>query len=187
MYSEALYFEDKFNSYPVSVDYMKSIRPRIQNKIPIVGPEDENYWALNGDTYMKGAWVMHTLRSAINDDPVWFEILKEFMFENAKSHVSTEDFFNKVKEKTGTDYSYFSEQYFYSPNQPELEYYQTDSSFYYRWNNVNDNFIMPMGLLVNGIEKRVLPNQEFQSFDISQHAAIEVMDWKFYVKPIEKK
>jgi aminopeptidase N len=186
VYSEALYFEDKFNSYPVSVDYLKSIKSRIQNKIPIVGPEDENYWALNGDTYMKGAWVMHTLRSAINDDPIWFAILKEFMIENAKNHVNTEDFFNKVEEKTYTDYSYFSEQYFYSPNQPELEYYQTDSSFYYRWNNVNDNFIMPMDLLVNGIEKRVLPNQEFQSFNIAQHATIEVMDWKFYIKPVNK-
>jgi aminopeptidase N len=185
VYSEALYFEDKFNSYPVSVDYMKSIRPRIQNKIPIVGPEDENYWALNGDTYMKGAWVMHTLRSAINDDPNWFTILKEFMVENAKSHVNTEDFFEKVKEKTGSDYSYFSEQYFYTPNQPELEYYQTDSSFYYRWNNVNDNFIMPMGILVNGVEKRVSPNKEFQSFDIVEHSTIEVMDWKFYVKPVK--
>ncbi len=187
VYSEALYFEDKFNSYPVSVDYMKSIRPRIQNKIPIVGPEDENYWALNGDTYMKGAWIMHTLRSVINDDPTWFAILKEFMVENAKSHVNTEDFFDKVKEKTGSDYSYFSEQYFYTPNQPELEYYQTDSSFNYRWKNVNDNFIMPLDLLVNGVEKRVLPNQEFQSFDIKKHATIEVMDWKFYVKPIQKK
>jgi aminopeptidase N len=185
VYSEALYFEDKFKSYPVSVDYMKSIRSRIQNKIPIVGPEDENYWALNGDTYMKGAWVMHTLRSAINDDPNWFAILKEFMVENAKSHVNTEDFFEKVKEKTGSDYSYFSEQYFYTPNQPELEYYQTDSSFYYRWNNVNDNFIMPMGILVNGVEKRVLPNKEFQSFDIVEHSTIEVMDWKFYVKPVK--
>ena len=187
VYSEALYFEDKFNSYPISVDYLKSIKSRIQNKIPIVGPEDENYWALNGDTYMKGAWVMHTLRSAINDDIVWFEILKEFMTENAKSHVSTEDFFDKVKEKTGTDYLYFSEQYLYSPNQPELEYYQTDSSFSYRWNNVNDSFVMPMDLLVNGVEKRVLPNQEFQSFDITEHSTIEVMDWKFYVKPIQKK
>jgi aminopeptidase N len=185
VYSEALYFEDKFNSYPVSVDYMKSIRPRIQNKIPIVGPENENYWALNGDTYMKGAWVMHTLRSAINDDPVWFEILKEFMIENAKGHVSTEDFFLKVQEKTGVDYSYFSEQYFYSPNQPKLEYYQTNSSFHFRWNNVNDNFIMPMDLLVNGITKRVLPNQEFQSFNITQHSTIEIMDWKFYVNPKE--
>ena len=186
VYTEALYFEDKFNSYEVGVDYLKSIKSRIQNKIPIVGPEDENYWALNGDTYMKGAWVMHTLRSAINNDAIWFGILKEFMVENAKSHVSTEDFFNKVKEKTGTDYTYFSEQYFYSPNQPELEYYQTDSEFYYRWDNVNDNFVMPMGILVNGIEKRVFPLQEFQSFDISKHSTIEVMDWKFYVKAIKK-
>jgi aminopeptidase N len=105
------------------------------------------------------------------------------MTENAKSHVSTEDFFVKVKEKTGTDFSYFSEQYFYTPNQPELEYYQSDSSFYYRWNNVNDNFIMPIDLLINGKVKRVLPNQEFQSFDIRKHASIEVMDWRFYVLP----
>jgi aminopeptidase N len=186
VYSEALYFEDKFNSYPVSIDYLKSIKSRIQNKIPIVGPENENYWALNGDTYMKGAWVMHTLRGVINDDPTWFTILKEFMVENAKGHVSTEDFFDKVKESTGVDYSYFSEQYFYTPNQPELEYYQTDSKFYYKWNNVNDNFVMPMDLLINGIEKRVLPNQKFQFFDIKQHATIEVMDWKFYVNPIQK-
>jgi aminopeptidase N len=186
VYSEALYFEDKFNSYPVSIDYLKSIKSRIQNKIPIVGPENENYWALNGDTYMKGAWVMHTLRSVINNDFIWFAILREFMIENAKGHVSTEDFFSKVKEKTGVDYTYFSEQYFYSPNQPELEYYQTDSSFYYKWNNVNKNFVMPIDLLVNGIQMRILPKKEFQSFDISNHATIEVMDWKFYIKPIQK-
>jgi aminopeptidase N len=186
VYSEAVYFEDKFNSYEVGVHYLNSLKNRIVNEVPIVGNENENHWALHGDTYMKGAWVMHTLRSAINNDKIWFEILKEFMIDNAKSFANTEDFFNKVREKTGTDYSYFSEQYFYSPNQPHLEYYQTDSSFHYRWSNVNDNFIMPMDLLVNGIKKRVLPNQEYQSFDIKKHTAIEVMDWKFYVKAIKK-
>ena len=186
VYSEAVYFEDKFNSYEVGVHYLNSLKNRIVNEIPIVGNENENHWALHGDTYMKGAWVMHTLRSAINNDKIWFEILKEFMIENAKSFAHTDDFFDKVKEKTGTDYSYFSEQYFYSPNQPQLEYYQTDLSFYYRWNNINDNFIMPIDLLVNGIVKRVFPNQEFQSLDIKKHTAVEVMDWKFYVKPIKK-
>ena len=183
VYSEAVYFEDKFNSYEVGVHYLNSLKNRIVNEIPIVGNENENHWALHGDTYMKGAWVMHTLRSTINNDKIWFEILREFMTENAKSFANTEDFFDKVKEKTGTDYSYFSEQYFYNPNQPHLEYYQSDSSFYFRWNNVNDNFIMPIDLLVNGKVKRVLPNQEFQSFDIRKHASIEVMDWKFYVLP----
>ena len=136
---------------------------------------------------MKGAWIMHTLRSVIDDDEVWFAILKEFMIENAKGFASTEDFFDKVTEKTGTDYSYFSEQYFYSPNQPVLEYYQTDSSFHYKWSNVNDYFIMPIVLLINGVEKIVEPSQEFQSFEIRKHAAIEIMDWKFYVNPVEKK
>ena len=48
---------------------------------------------------MKGAWVMHTLRSAINNDEVWFQILKEFMVENAKGFASTGDFFAKALKK----------------------------------------------------------------------------------------
>jgi len=184
VYSEALYFEDKFNSYEVGVHYLNTLKNRIVNEIPIVGNENENHWALHGDTYMKGAWVMHTLRSAINDDIIWFEILKEFMIENAKDFANTRDFFNKVEEKTLTDYWYFAEQYFYTPNQPELEYYQNDSEFFYRWSNVNDNFKMPLDILVNGKEERILPKKEFQSFLISKHSQIEIMDWKFYVKAI---
>ena len=187
VYSEAIYFEDKFDSYEVGVHYLNTLKNRIVNKIPIVGNEDENHWALHGDTYMKGAWIMHTLRSVINNDKIWFLILREFMIENAKSFADTKDFFNKVNEKTGVDYWYFAEQYFYTPVQPELEYYQTDSEFFYRWRNVNDNFIMPIDLLVNNKELRVTPAKEFSSLKIKKHSQVEVMDWKFYVKKIEKK
>ncbi len=187
VYSEAVYFEDKFKSYEVGIHYLNTIKNRIVNKIPIVGNENENHWALHGDTYMKGAWVMHTLRSVINDDEIWFSILKEFMIENAKGFVNTKDFFDKVNEKTGKNYWYFAEQYFYTPYQPELEYYKTDSEFFYRWNNVNDNFNMPLDFLINGKEKRLIPTESFQSFKISRHSQIEVMDWEFYVKPVELK
>ncbi len=181
VYSESLYFEDKFNSYAVGVHYLNTLKNRIVNEIPIVGKENENHWALHGDTYMKGAWVMHTLRSTIDNDKIWFEILKEFMIENAKGFADTKNFFEKVFEKTGIDYWYFAEQYFYTPNQPELEYYQTQKKFYYKWNNVNENFKMPIDLLVNGAVKRVIPSHKFKSFDIDRHAQIEVMDWKFYI------
>ena len=187
VYSESIFFEDKFKSYEVGVHYLNTIKNRIVNEIPIVGNENENHWALHGDTYMKGAWVMHTLRSVINNDKVWFEILKEFMEENAKGFVNTIDFFNKVEEKTGADMWYFAEQYFYSPNQPELEYYQTDTDFYFKWNNVNDNFVMPLGFLINGKEHRFTPTKKYSSFEITKHSQIEVMDWKFYVKPIQRK
>ena len=183
VYSEALYFEDKFDSYEVGVHYLNTIKNRIVNEIPIVGNENENHWALHGDTYMKGAWVMHTLRSVINNDEIWFKILKEFMVENAKGFADTKDFFNKVNEKTGQDFWYFAEQYFYSPNQPELEYYQTNNEFYFRWNNINENFVMPIGILVNGVEERVTPSKDYQSFKIEKHSQIEIMDWKFYVLP----
>jgi aminopeptidase N len=183
VYSEALFFEDKFNSYEIGVHYLNTLKNRIANEIPIVGRENENHWALHGDTYMKGAWIMHTLRSVINNDKIWFEILNEFMIENAKGFADTEEFFNKVNEKTGNDYWYFADQYFYSPNQPKLDYYQTNSDFYYRWNNVNEDFKMPIDFLVNGKVKRVYPESEFQSFKISKLSTVEVMDWKFYVLP----
>tara|TARA_B100000900_G_scaffold414937_1_gene443126 strand:- start:386 stop:2041 length:1656 start_codon:yes stop_codon:yes gene_type:complete len=187
VYSEALYFEDKFKSYEVGIHYLNTLKNRIVNEIPIVGRENENHWALHGDTYMKGAWVMHSLRSVINNDDIWFKILKEFMIENAKGFANTEDFFDKVNEKSGIDFSYFAKQYFYSPHQPQLEFYQTDSKYFYRWNNVNNDFNMPIDLLVNGKEKRVTPSMKFESFEISKHSQIEVADWKFYVQPIEIK
>ena len=187
VYSEAIYFEDKFDSYEVGVHYLNSLKNRIANEIPIVGNENENHWALHGDTYMKGAWVMHTLRSVIDDDQIWFQILKEFMVENAKSFANTRDFFNKVNQRTGKDLWYFAEQYFYTPYQPHLEYYQTDSEFFYRWKDVNDNFIMPLGFLINGEEKRHIPTKNFQSFKISKHSTIEIMDWKYYVEKSEFK
>ncbi len=186
VYSEAIYFEDKFNSYEVGVHYLNTLKNRIVNNIPIVGNEDENHWALHGDTYMKGAWVMHTLRNVINDDKLWFKILKEFMIENAKGFANTRDFFDKVYNITGTDFWYFAEQYFYSPNQPELEFYQNDSEFFYRWSNVNDNFHMPLDLMVNGEELRVYPTKEYQKLNINKHSLVEVMDWDFYVLPINK-
>ncbi len=187
VYSEAIYFEDKFNSYEVGVHYLNTLKNRIANNIPIVGNENENHWALHGDTYMKGAWVMHTLRSVIDDDNKWFEILKEFMIENAKGFADTRDFFDKVNEKTDNDYWYFAEQYFYTPHQPELLYYQTDSEFYFKWDNVNDNFEMPVKILLNGDERKILPSHKFQSIKIKKYSQIEIMDWKYYIKPVNFK
>ena len=187
VYSEAIYFEDKFDSYELSVHYLNSIKDRIKNKIPIVGKENENHWALNGDTYMKGAWVMHTLRSVINDDKIWFEILKEFMIENAKGFANTRKFFDKVNQKTGKDYWYFAEQYFYSEKQPEIEFLQTDNEFFFKWNNVNEGFNMPVDLIVNGKEIRIFPEKEnYKSLKIKRNSQIEVADWKFYIKKISK-
>ena len=133
-------------------------------------------------TYMKGAWIMHNFKSVVDNDKIWFEILKEFMIENAKGFANTRDFFNKVNEKTNSDYWYFAQQYFYTPNQLIFKYYQTEEEFHYKWENVNDNFTMPIDLLVNG-KKKFTPKKEYQKFDINKHSQIEAMDWRFYILP----
>ena len=42
---------------------------------------------------------------------------------------------------------------------------------------------MPIGILVNGVEERVTPSKDYQSFKTEKHSQIEIMDWKFYVLP----
>ena len=46
---------------------------------------------------------------------------------------------------------------------------------------------MPLGFLINGKEQRFTPTKKYSSFEITKHSQIEVMDWKFYVKPIQRK
>ena len=73
MYSEVLYIEDQLG-YPMSIHYLLELRPRIRNRRAIVGPRDEYYWGFE-DAYNKGAWILHTLRSVLNDDKTFFGIL----------------------------------------------------------------------------------------------------------------
>ena len=44
---------------------------------------------------------------------------------------------------------------------------------------------MPLDLLVNGKVLRVSPSSEYQSLKISKHSQVEIMDWKFYVEPVQ--
>ena len=156
VYSEAMFIEQELG-YNVMLDFMLRKRNGIQNKIPIIGPENENYWAF-GDSYNKGAWVMHTLRHVINDDLIWWETLKAFAVENAKSNVNTQDFISHVESKIKINLKYFFDQYFYDHRVPILEYYQEEENLYYKWTDTVNNFSMPIDVEVNGTEKRILPN-----------------------------
>ena len=91
VYSEAMFIEDQLG-YNVMVDFLLGKRKGIKNKLPIVGPENQNYWAF-GDSYVKGAWIMHALRHLIDNDGLWWYILKTFSIKNAFGLI----FFNVLK------------------------------------------------------------------------------------------
>jgi aminopeptidase N len=166
------------------IDFMLRKRKGIQNKLPIVGPENENYWAF-GDSYNKGAWVLHTLRYLINDDRIWWDVLKSFAVNHAKSHVKTEDFVQHVENKTGTDLGYFFKQYFYENSIPSLEYHQKDGKLFFKWIDVISGFKMPLDIEVNGIKTRIFPTTEIQSVKIPIHSVVHIRDWEFLISKKE--
>ncbi len=176
VYSEAMFIEDQLG-YNVMVDFLLDKRKGIRNKLPIVGPINQNYWAF-GDSYIKGAWIMHTLRHVIDDDEIWFNILKSFAVDNAKGHVTTEDFLNYVIHYTGYNYQIIFYQYFYTHKPPTLEYYQDGNHFFYRWDAVS-GFNMPIDINVNGIERRIVPTKDVQEIEISEFSVIRIRDWEF--------
>ena len=176
VYSEAMYIEDKLG-YNVMVDFLLDKRKGIRNKLPVVGPINSNYWAF-GDSYVKGAWIMHTLRHVIDDDELWFDILKSFAVKNAKSHVSTEDFLNHLIYKTRYNFQLIFYQYFYTHKPPVFEYYQDGNKFFYRWDAVN-GFDMPIDINLNGVELRINPKKDINHIDISEFSVIHIRDWEF--------
>ena len=176
VYSEAMYIEDKLG-YNVMVDFLLDKRKGIRNKLPVVGPINSNYWAF-GDSYVKGAWIMHTLRHVIDDDELWFDILKSFAVKNAKSHVSTEDFLNHVIYKTRYNFQLIFYQYFYTHKPPVFEYYQDGNKFFYRWDAVS-GFDMPIDINLNGVELRINPKKDINHIEISEFSVIHIRDWEF--------
>jgi aminopeptidase N len=176
VYSEAMFIEQELG-YNVMIDFMRKKR-RFQNISPIVGPENENYWAF-GDSYNKGAWAMHTLRHVVDNDNLWWETIKAFAIENAKSSVNTKDFISHVENKTKMSLSYFFDQYFFDKRVPTLQYFQVGNQFHYRWADTVNDFSMPINIEINGQEKRIIPKTEKQTLTISEHSVVHVKDWQF--------
>src|SRR5207253_543599 len=125
------------------LNYMLVYRLFIANKFPVVGPAGVRYFDYrNSDCYQKGAWVLHTLRTQINNDTIFFDILKSYQKKYKMKTVSSQDFINMVNEKAGEDYAWFFNQYLYKREVPFLEYYWDKTNFYYRWKYVDSTFKM---------------------------------------------
>ena len=155
-YCEALFVESTQgkNAY---LRYMYYYRIFIENKYPIIGPENRRYFDYrNSDCYQKGAWVLHTLRSQINNDTIFFDIMKSFYSTYRYKTCTSEDFIDIVNKKTNNEYGWFFKQYLHKRESPILEYYWDKQKFYYRWSNVDADFKIPIELYLDKIIKITL-------------------------------
>lgn len=172
-YSEALFFEETMGK-ETYINYLYYYSLLIKNKRPMVGPTEVNYWNYkDSDPYVKGALMMHSLRISIGNDSVFFDVLKSFFTKYKHQTVTSKDFINMVNEKTGSDYSWFFNQYLYQHQPPKLEYYievsdkTEEQKLYYKWTNVESDFVMP--ILVNypdGSKVKIYPTATEKSITV---------------------
>jgi aminopeptidase N len=168
-YSEALYAE-RINGYDAYLSLLQLYSFFIKNKQPVVGPRDVNYWNYkDGDVYMKGALTLFSLRNAVNDDKLFFDIIKTFYQTHKYSTAHTSEFVSLVNEKTGQDYSAFFQQYLYHRECPNLEYtsYKTGKNEYcfaYKLSNTIPGFKMPIQVNVDGKTTKLTATDSLQYF-----------------------
>ena len=167
-YMEALYVEQRFG-YDRMVEYLLAQKKLIRNSAPIQGPRDMNFSPMHStDQYYKGSWMLHTLRNAIDDDAIWFGLLRGFYEQNALSNTSTAAFIQYVNTYTHHDYTPFFKQYLYYSKLPVLEYQLTQKKkklfVKYRWKADAEGFNMPIIFGDSKQSVRVTPTSEWQTF-----------------------
>ncbi len=163
-YLEALYVECT-SSYEDALRYLESQRIFINNAEPMVGPPNVNFrnWEA-GDQYFKGAWVLHTLRNALDDDSKWFALLRA-LYDNFKYKTcSTEEVIRFINAYTGKDFTRFFEQYLYHPGTPILAHEVTqvgaDVQVSFKWSADVPGFDMPVKVGKPGSYFMIYPNTE---------------------------
>lgn len=148
-YCEALYVE-QLSGKQAYLNYMYFQRLMIKNKLPVVRKHNIRYFDYHDeDIYTKGSWILHTLRNTINDDSLFFDILKTFCMENNQKQILSDEFIKLVNAKTGKDYNWFFKQYLYDRRAPFLEFYWEGSDFYYRWVDTDTDFKLPVEIKID--------------------------------------
>ncbi|MFT6130632.1 MAG: aminopeptidase N [Neolewinella sp.] len=161
-YMEALYVEYRYGEQDAQ-RYLGTQRRFIQNQSPILGPLGVNFDDFRGsDHYYKGAWVLHTLRYSLNDDALFFSMLRSFYQDNERSIVSTQqviDYFSRYAKK---DLNPFFDQYLRHPDVPVLEVRKSGKQVEYRWRAQAKGFNMPVGILIGKEPVRLQPTDKWQ-------------------------
>lgn len=164
-YMEAVYVEEYYG-YETAVAYLRDYRNYITNLLPMVGPKDVNFKDHDTDIYYKGALMLHVLRGCINNDALWWDLLKSFYRRHSMGHARSEDFAALVAEKTGKDYAWFFNQYLYDKNLPilELKLSENKRELFARWQTQQAEF--PMPVTIN--KKRFVPGKEWTAVPLTK-------------------
>ncbi len=87
---------------------------------PVIDQQpDDLFDLLNGNSYTKGAWVLHMLRNVVGDS-VFFEGIRRYYAEHREGTALTADLRHVMERASGEDLDWFFDQWLHRPGYPEV-------------------------------------------------------------------
>ena len=167
-YMEGLYVEYLYGK-PDAIKYLNGLKKKIGNKKAIL-VSDSGGKTIHGvnqqptqDMYFKGALMINTLRSVINDDPKWFGLIHGFYQEFKYRNILTEDVVNYFNQHSGMDLTPVFDQYLRHTDIPLLELKFGDGEVSYRWKVDVKGFAMPVRVGSAGNWALIKPTEQWQT------------------------
>ncbi len=177
-YSESVFVECQFG-YEKAQTYINGLKENVANDKPIIGQYGVNKEG-SGDMYYKGALLLNTIRSVINNDDLWWKILLKYS-ETYKHQIidlkTVVGFFNK---ESTIDLTVIFDQYLKFKNIPVLEIKQKRKYFEYRWKTDITNFNMPIEMINKNEKIRLMPTQDWKKSNFKYNDSVDVS--KFFIE-----
>ncbi|EKT4534289.1 M1 family metallopeptidase [Flavobacterium psychrophilum] len=182
-YTETVFLECQYG-YEKSQIYINGLKDNVNNDQPIIGHYGVNKEG-SGDMYYKGALMLNTIRSIINDDSKWWALLLKYSKTYRHQIIDTKtviDFFNQ---EAGLNLTPVFNQYLRYVSIPRLEFRhsRTKNQFEYAWKTNEPNFEMPIDLIFKNKKTRLIGTNKWQKvpFKMKNVLEIEVVKNKFYI------
>jgi len=143
-YLEALYVEYRWGHNDAQ-KYLGGLKPKVVGMRPIIAERGVNAEPTE-DQYFKGALMINTLRSVVNDDAKWWALLHEFYQHFKYQNIMTEDVVAWFNLHTGMNLAPIFDQYLRHAAIPRLEllFGEAPGMVMYKWDAGEDSFAMPV-------------------------------------------
>jgi aminopeptidase N len=160
-YLESLYVEKLFG-HDDAIRYVNGYKSRVQNREPIITQRGIHRQPMQ-DMYFKGTLFLNTLRSVVNDDAIWWVLVRDFYQQFKYKNIMTEDVVRFFNSRTNRDLTPIFDQYLRRPALPTLQLaFNEPGSVAYRWKADERAFDMPVRVGQSGSWTIIQPTTDWK-------------------------
>jgi aminopeptidase N len=162
-YLESLYVEYMYG-HSDAIKYLTGVQAKVKNDKPII-PERGVNAEPPQDMYFKGAMMINTLRSVVNDDAKWRALLRNFYQHFKYQNIMTEDVEQYFDQQTGLNLTPIFEEYLRHTAIPvlQLKFDEAAGTVAYRWKADEPKFAMPVKVGLKEQWQIITPTAEWQT------------------------